>query len=121
MTFKTCTTCRRCWTRREEFLSDPAISLVGYQANFRHLDAGVFLFNHDLDSCGTTLAMEAGLFTDMHEGPIFKERLTNTAECSGYCMRENSLEPCPNPCECAYVRDVLQTVKNWPKQNGGRA
>lgn len=91
------------------------IRLVGYQANFSNLVAGFFLFNHETEDCGTSLAIEAEKFTDLHSGPIFDTRMTGTAECPGYCANPEPLEPCTNKCECAYVRDVIQTVKKWPK------
>lgn len=97
------------------------INLVGYQANFGNLVAGYFLFSHDIPECGTSLAIEAGEFTDMHDGPIFEERMTGTDDCPGYCTKPTVLDPCQNKCECAYVRDVLQTVKKWPKEHVKKA
>ncbi len=116
MIFKTCPNCSQNWQDRQSFLSDPAMKLLGYQANFVNLEAGLFLFNHDTSDCKTSLAIPAREFTDMHEGPVFQDRLTNTQKCCGYCMHQNELRPCPNKCECAYVRDVLDKVRNWPKQ-----
>jgi hypothetical protein len=116
MSFKACPNCHHEWRDRHTFLSDPVINIVGYQVNFGNLVAGFFLFTHDVPDCGTSMAVEAGQFKDMHDGPIFKKRLTETEKCPGYCLQENCLKPCPNECECAYVRDVIQKVKNWPKK-----
>ncbi len=121
MLFKECPNCHYQWPDRTTFLSDPTLSLVGYQANFGNLVAGYFLFNHDTPDCGTSLAVEAGAFTDMHSGPIFEERLTGTENCPGYCKIQKSLDPCSNKCECAYVRDVLQIVRHWPKSTEKKA
>ena len=115
MLFKECPNCHHKWPDRTTFLSDPMLSLVGYQANFGNLVAGYFLFNHNTTDCGTSLAVEAAAFADMHDGPIFEERMTGTAKCPGYCFKPKSLDPCANKCECAYVRDVLQVVNKWPK------
>ena len=115
MPFKTCPLCHYDWQDRKKFLSDPNISLVGYQVNFGDLRAGFFLFTHEIPDCGTSMAIDAGKFTDMHDGPIFKERMEGTEACPGYCLHQTSLKPCPSHCECAYVLDVLQTVKKWPK------
>lgn len=108
MPFKKCPKCRRSWRDRESFLSDPDLRLIGYQVNYGELNAGLFLFNHD---CRTSLAVKAGEFADMHKGPIFESRFANTDRCAGHCLHVNDLNPCPNKCECAYVRDVLQEVK----------
>lgn len=111
--FKTCSRCRFVWAGRTSFLSDPALHLVGYQVHFEEHTAGLFLFNH---SCGTTLSVQAGEFQDLYDGPMFTERLTGTEECQGFCLHEDDLSPCFAKCECAYVREVLQVILNWPKK-----
>lgn len=111
MLFKECPNCRHLWRDRESFLSDPGLHLIGYQVNYGELNAGLFLFSHDIPACGTSLAVKAGKFTDMHKGPIFESRLADTDSCAGHCLHVSDLSPCPEKCECAYVRDVLQEVK----------
>ena len=112
--FKKCTSCGHPWQSREDFLNDSAADLIGYQVNFEHLHLGYFLFNH-LD-CGTTLGIHAAEFKDLYSGPVYEERLFGTEQCPEYCQHENQLEPCPAKCECAYVRDIIQIIRNWPKQ-----
>ncbi len=111
--FKKCPLCSHIWVSREAFLSDSKISVIGYQVHFEELEAGLFYFNHD--ECGTTLALKAIVFKDLYDGPIFEERLTGSETCPGYCLKKSELRPCPNKCECAYVREILHIVKNWPK------
>ncbi len=111
--FKRCPKCFFKWPQRFDFLSDPSLEVLGYQVNFGNLTAGIFLFNHD---CFGTLAVPAGAFKDLCHGPIFKERATGSRECPGNCLREDDLAPCPTRCECAYVREILQVVKKWPKK-----
>ena len=121
--YKECHMCSRQWSDREEFLCDPEIEVVGYQANFVELEKGLFIFNHTKQDCGNSLAIEAREFTDLHDGPMFKERKEDEPDCPGYCYRESSLDPCPQECECAYVRDILQKVKsgyNCQEQKNGR-
>lgn len=115
MAFKRCSMCDVEWGTREAFLKDPCVHLSGYQANFADLEAGLFLFTHMTQSCGTTLAIYASQFTDLHDGPIFEKSLNGTSGCPKLCTRSKSLEACPQHCECAFVRDVLQKVLNWPK------
>jgi hypothetical protein len=111
--FRICSKCGVVWPTRESFLEDRDLWLIGYQADFEDLVAGLFLFNH---SCFTTLAVEAEKFQDLNEGPIFAERLTGTAECRQFCFRRYELRPCPAKCEYAFVREILQIIKNWPKR-----
>ena len=121
MLFKECPHCNHKWPDRETFLADETLSLIGYQANFVNLEAGFFLFNHNIPECGTSLAIEAGEFKDLHNGPIYQERMTGKPECPGYCKQTQILDPCANKCECAYVRNVLQIVKEWPKKQTRKA
>ena len=110
--FKTCSLCGFEWPTRESFLKDPALEVIGYQVNFEALKLGFFLFNH---SCRATLSVRAKAFWDLYEGPIYKDRATGSKQCPEYCLFEDELSPCPAECECAFVREILQVIKNWPK------
>ena len=111
--FKTCTSCRNPWFTRKEFMSDNQIDFVGYQVNFVNLELGYFLFNHL--PCRSTIAVPAGLFRDLYAGPIFAERKTGHADCPGYCNDRDVLAACGTKCECAYIREIIQIVRRWPK------
>lgn len=112
--FKQCTCCEFPWSSRNEFLQDANTELVGYQANFCQLELGYFLFNHL--TCQSTIAIPAGLFKDMYDGPLFSQRLTGTEVCQGFCEDMDALEPCEAKCECAYVREIMQIIRKWPKE-----
>ena len=111
--FKKCTCCDWPWFSRDELLQDSRLELIGYQVNFGELELGYFLFNHLI--CQSTIAVPAGLFKDLYEGPIFSDRKTDTENCPGYCEDKDILDPCAQECECAYVREIVQIVRNWPK------
>ncbi len=110
--FKECPSCGFEWISRDYFLRNPNIEIIGYQVHFEELTAGIFLFNH---SCRTTLGLFAGDFKDLYQGPIFSARATGSKECRRYCLNQNESRPCPAECECAYVREILQIIGNWPK------
>ena len=114
--FKKCTCCGHTWTTREDFLSDPTIVIIGYQVRFDKPDLGFLLFNHLVRDCETTMAIKAGEFSDLYDGPIYEESLTNTGECPEYCLNKEDLRPCPAKCACAYVREVIQIIKYWTKR-----
>jgi len=114
--FKKCTCCGHTWTTREDFLSDPTIVLIGYQVQFDNLKLGFLLFNHHVEDCETTMAIEVGKFSDLYDGPIYEKPLTNTDECPEYCLNKEDLRPCPAKCACAYAREVIQIIKNWTKR-----
>jgi hypothetical protein len=109
--FKTCNYCQACWSDLDAFMQDPAVALVGYMPTFDDLVSGLFLFNHD---CGTTLACRVGQFEHLYNGPIFREN-RHGGECPGYCQHKSDFSPCPTQCSCAYVRDTLQIIQQWPK------
>ena len=117
MPFKRCPCCGVEWLRRAAFLADPDVSLTGYQANFKELEVGLLLFDHRVAGCGTTMAVWASEFTDLYRGPMFEKRLRGTPSCPGYCLRHEALDPCPNACECAYIRSVLEKIRQWPKKS----
>jgi hypothetical protein len=110
--FKICPMCDHTWTTRDSFLNDSDLKLVGYQVYFEDLTAGLFLFSH---SCEETLAVRVGDFSDLYEGIVFVDRATGSDECREYCLREDELRSCPAKCECAYVREVMQVVREWKK------
>jgi hypothetical protein len=68
--FKRCPICNQKWLTRDDFLSDPKIKLLGYQANFDELTLGAFLFNHEvcLDTLGVMVA-------DLRRRPAERTRL----------------------------------------------
>jgi len=111
-TFKTCNICGTGWSSRDDFLNDPDIELVGYQVHFERLMMGIIHFNH---SCEGTLTLYAYCFMDLYDGPVFTERATGGDDCPEYCLHRHNLEPCPAKCECASVREVIQTIKGWRK------
>ena len=112
MDFKHCPACGHRWPTRNDLLSDPEVELVGYQPNFKALASGIILFNH---SCKGTLGIFAVDFEDLYDGPIFQERQTDSPNCSGHCLHQGNLKPCLQQCECAYIREIIQTLKTWPK------
>jgi len=106
--FKTCTCCGEDWKTRDDFINDCSLELIGYQASFDKLEKGILLFNH---TCGTTLALEAGVFKDLYSGPVYTGRKTGTEDCPEYCLDKEELRPCPAECECAWVREMIQVIK----------
>jgi len=113
--YKECKCCKNVWKTRDDFLSDPNIRLVGYQANFFQLKLGWLLFNHY--PCRTTLAVSVADMQDMYKGEMFDEVVVDTKDCPGYCRNKHELESCGNTkCECNYVREVIHTIKHNKKE-----
>jgi hypothetical protein len=111
--FKSCPSCDQSWKSREEFLADASLELVGYQVHFRQLEQGLFLFNHS--SCKSTISIQSGLFANLYKGPLYTKNITGSESCPEHCLAKNNLQACPEQCECTYVRDIMQIIKNWQK------
>ena len=105
--------CGSIWNTRPELMSDPFVEITGYLVNFKEIELGIFTFNHL--TCKGTFAIKASLFTDLYDGEIYKQNLAGTEECPNYCLSKFELNKCPAKCECAYVRDVIQQIKDFPK------
>ena len=107
--FKECSCCGKAWPQRIAFLMDPSVEIVGYQADFFELELGFFLFDHV--DCGTSLAVHVDAVSDLFPGPVFADRLSDTDACPHYCQKPEEFRPCPNNCECSYVRNILHRLK----------
>ena len=114
--FKKCTMCQKEWPERDEFLRDPLLEMIGYQADIESLEYGIFLFNHYEPNCGSTIAVRVHQFRDLYNGPVYSQCLLGTKECHELCLYKENLKLCPAKCECSYVRELVQIVKNWPKK-----
>ncbi|MBU0909257.1 MAG: hypothetical protein KKA54_05745 [Proteobacteria bacterium] len=110
--FKQCPACRTTWFDYTDFLADPCLQLIGYQALFENLTKGLFLFNH---SCGTTMSITVEALQHLYSGPVYTERVIGSKKCPGLCLVKKETGPCPAECDCAYVRSIMQIVKQWQK------
>jgi hypothetical protein len=99
-------------------LGDPAVAFAGYQVNFGDLNAGYFLFTHTRPDCGTTLGLAVADFEDLYAGPVFREPLLGAKGCPGTCLKREpgEIAPCPLSCECAYVLEIIEIIKRWPRR-----
>jgi hypothetical protein len=110
--FKTCGTCDTGWITRSEFIGCRSISLVGYQSNFERIEEGLFLFNHTIESCGSTISVQVGKFADLYAGEKYSEAKFGRDECERRCIDESNLERCDQKCRYAYVREILQILSD---------
>ena len=104
------------WSDRHQFLSDSTIIINGYAADFEDLKLGLLFFTHDTKNCGTTITIYAEEFWDMYEGKMFEVSMRGKEGCPGYCLHEEQLERCEQYCECAYVRGIIQIIKQYEKK-----
>lgn len=106
--FKVCPNCRARWERRDSFLSDPQVSLSGYQLFGDETGEGMFLFQHETEACGTSMAIDASLLADLHDDLIRTGRIPASSASlvvDGNRRKEGD----------SIVPDVLDKVQHWPK------
>ncbi len=108
--FKACPACDTGWEDRSQFLNDPKVRLVGYQADFDELRRGLMLFNC---RCGSTISLHVNAFADLYDGHVYNERQTGGDECPRYCLHEHILSMCTAKCECAWVRGLMVRLKEY--------
>ncbi len=109
--FRSCPLCGQQWQSRREFISDNNLILNGYKVDFERLEYGLFFFTHEMDGCHTTIAIESGNFLDLYSGEIYGGRITGSEQCLRRCLDFADLEPCDRICECAFVREVIQIIR----------
>lgn len=109
--------CSKRWETMEEFLSDPELAMAGYQINFADLKGGLFYFSHMKTGCGTTMVIPVGEFTGLSDRPMLASQGKQPDCCPELCVRKNELAPCPAECECSWVREIMQVIRDWKKQN----
>lgn len=115
-TFKTCPGCFISWNSMEAFLSDPGLELNGYKADFKDLEYGMFFFTHNSEPCYSTMTLMVDDFRSLYSGKYYRDNKALSEECPRYCMNEKQFVRCDALCECAFVREIMQTIVEKQKQ-----
>lgn len=110
--FKRCTCCDYRWENEMDLIRDRNLFVNGYQASFENSLEGLFFFTHDVEGCGTTIAIRAGDFYQLYDGPEHIVNMAHTGRCFGYCLSGDDQGECPNPCEMCWARDILKILRN---------
>ena len=111
MSFQTCKHCGREWSDRDAFLADAELPLTGCQVDTDAPAHSVIVFDHRAPGCGTTLTIRVTDFEDLYTGPRHKVNWAPSAKCFGLCFDPENLDRCSAECSCAYVREILQAVR----------
>lgn len=113
--FKICTNCSDSWDTLEQFLDAADLELVGYQVAFEDLEGGLFYFTHTKETCLSTLAIPVKKFIKLSPRAFLEKHGDEAPGCAHHCVREGDLEPCPLECECSWVREIIQLIKERKK------
>lgn len=99
-----------------DFVEDHSLEINGYAPDFDNLLEGLFFFTHHVAGCFSTMAVKAKTFADLYTGQKYLERKTGDAECPGYCFNKEELRRCEEFCECAYVREIIDIIREHPNR-----
>ena len=109
--FKKCSCCNHAWGSLIDLVRDDQVDVIGYQASFNDRYEALFFFSHNVEECGTTIALPATLFTPLYDGPEYTLNKAFTKECSGLCQTFFDFSECSNECSMRWVRDIIQMLK----------
>jgi hypothetical protein len=71
----------------------------------------MFFFTHKKKGCFSTMVVEVSEFLNLYDGPRYREHKPGEEICPGYCHEKSNLERCDALCECAFVREITQILK----------
>ena len=101
--FKICPYCQHEWPTAEDFERDDCARPLGLVVDFEDPWQTLVLFNH---TCGSTLALRAEELRERLP-PLEAELLADQPMCTRHCRTFGDLEPCPNPCRNAPLRNYV--------------
>jgi hypothetical protein len=111
--------CCKVWGTRDEFLNDSSLQLDGYGADFEKLENGLFYFTHGVPGCSTTMAIKAGEFLNLYTGERYPDSKMGGDECPQLCLDKEELDRCPTFCEYAFVREIIQIIREHHSHGKG--
>jgi hypothetical protein len=103
LTFKTCTMCKHEWPAAADFEREGRTRPLGLVVDFDDPWETLVLFN---DACGSTLAFRAAELRERLP-PLDAELMAGQPLCPRRCSKFDDLEPCPNPCRNAPLRNYV--------------
>ncbi len=108
--FKVCNGCGKRWQTAEQFILDPSLQLVMYQAVFGEVEYGLFVLTHDVPECQSSISVSVGMFRGLvprdHQESGFLD-----PKCEDRCFSQMDLAPCNVDCSMKWARDVMQCLK----------
>ena len=110
--FKICNMCEKKWNTENDFIEDPNLVIIGYMSNLKKIYQGLFLFNHEIEGCGSTLAIKVELFKSVIDSSIESLPVERPIGCLGYCLDQDNLDLCDqSDCRGYVIRKGLSELK----------
>jgi hypothetical protein len=113
--FQKCGSCGRRWGLWPDFILDPGVHLIGFQAISGLPDANLLVFDH---SCGSSISVLAKrlrhILPDSDQAADLPS-LFGTEMCNRYCQFLENLEGCDRPCVNARDRRLILMLLRMKK------
>ena len=108
--FQKCGSCGKAWQHWRDFILDPGVRLLGFQAVSTLPDANLIVFEH---RCGSTVSVLAKRLRPFfpaiaNEPPL--PALFDSESCNHYCRSMENLEICDRPCANARDRHMIHLL-----------
>ncbi len=109
--FQKCGSCSSTWNLWTDFILDPGIRLLGFQAISELPDANLIVFEH---RCGSTISILAKrlrpLFPEIANATSISQVLYDSDACNHYCRHVENIEVCDRPCANARDRRMIHLL-----------
>jgi len=119
--FKTCGSCRKEWEGWQDFVLDPGIRILGFQAVEGLPDANLIVFEH---KCGSSISLLAKRLRHLLPGPDEESRLPvlfGSDVCREHCRLIEDLEACDRPCANSRDRRLIQLLLSLRRDRAHKA
>ncbi len=110
--FQRCGSCGALWNEWSDFILDPFIRLLGFQAVSGLPDANLLVFEHRCGSSVSVLAKRLRRLISGSEDETVLPSLFGSNECNQHCRSLENLEACDRPCANARDRRLILTLLN---------
>lgn len=115
--FQICGACKQAWPTWEDFVVDPAIRLLGFQAVIANADLNLLIFEHRCGSSVSILARRLRHLLPVQEAERPSAMLFGTSDCHGHCRFLANLEMCDSPCVNAHDRRLILMINQMRKSS----
>ena len=107
--YKQCPNCGK-WFSLTDILTDPALEPLGMTLITESGGRAFFFFEHAVNGCHTSLALDVSDFAHLIDEPIPDISLFGRPHCPGHCAAMRELLECRLECYLAPFRRLLVTM-----------
>ena len=103
---KACGKCNERFTARD-FVEHPDLIPIGMMFVGEEANQAYYLFQHETEACGSTLALRVSVLGEFVAEPIHERLLAQTDYCERHCVNLNDPDTCDQDCRMAPYRRLM--------------